>query len=30
MALHVVVRLAGVERARQVLRGHQYDPAPPG
>jgi len=29
MALHLVVRLAGVERARQVRRGIQYDPAPP-
>ena len=29
MALHLVVRLAGVERARQVRRGIQYDPQPP-
>ena len=29
MALHLVVRLAGVERARQVRRGIQYDPEPP-
>jgi transcriptional regulator GlxA family with amidase domain len=29
MALHLVGRLAGVERARQVRRGIQYDPAPP-
>jgi transcriptional regulator GlxA family with amidase domain len=29
MALHLVVRLAGVDRARQVRRGIQYDPAPP-
>lgn len=29
MALHVVVRLAGRERAREVRRGIQYDPAPP-
>ena len=29
MALHLVVRLAGEERARQVKRGIQYDPAPP-
>jgi transcriptional regulator GlxA family with amidase domain len=29
MALHLVVRLAGAERARQVRRGIQYDPAPP-
>ncbi len=29
MALHLVRRLAGVERARQVRRGIQYDPAPP-
>lgn len=27
--LHLVVRLAGVERARQVRRGIQYDPQPP-
>ena len=29
MALHLVARLAGVERARQVRRYIQYDPAPP-
>lgn len=29
MALHLVSRLAGVERAREVRRGIQYDPAPP-
>jgi len=29
MALHLVVRLAGPQRARQVRRGIQYDPAPP-
>lgn len=29
MALHLVARLAGTERARQVRRGIQYDPAPP-
>ncbi len=29
MALHLVVRLAGEDRARQVRRGIQYDPAPP-
>lgn len=29
MALHLVVRLAGVDRARQVRRGIEYDPAPP-
>jgi transcriptional regulator GlxA family with amidase domain len=29
MALHLVARMAGVERARQVRRGIQYDPAPP-
>jgi transcriptional regulator GlxA family with amidase domain len=29
MALHLVVRLAGEERAREVRRGIQYDPAPP-
>ncbi len=29
MALHLVRRLAGEERARQVRRGIQYDPAPP-
>jgi transcriptional regulator GlxA family with amidase domain len=29
MALHLVDRLAGAERARQVRRGIQYDPQPP-
>lgn len=29
MALHLVARLAGAERARQVRRGIQYDPQPP-
>jgi transcriptional regulator GlxA family with amidase domain len=29
MALHLVARLAGVERAREVRRGIQYDPEPP-
>lgn len=29
MALHLVVRLAGRERAREVRRGIHYDPAPP-
>ncbi len=29
MALHIVCRLAGDERARQVRRGIQYDPQPP-
>ncbi len=29
MALHLVRRLAGVERARQVRQAIQYDPAPP-
>jgi transcriptional regulator GlxA family with amidase domain len=29
MALHLVARLAGSERARQVRRGIQYDPQPP-
>ena len=29
MALHLVDRLAGTERARDVRRGIQYDPAPP-
>jgi transcriptional regulator GlxA family with amidase domain len=29
MALHLVVRLAGARRARQVRRGIQYDPEPP-
>ncbi len=28
-ALHLVARLAGAERARQVRRGIQYDPRPP-
>jgi transcriptional regulator GlxA family with amidase domain len=28
MALHLVARLAGVERARQVRRGIPYDPRP--
>ncbi|GAA4749919.1 DJ-1/PfpI family protein [Actinomycetospora chibensis] len=28
MAFHLVVRLVGVERARQVRRGIQYDPEP--
>jgi transcriptional regulator GlxA family with amidase domain len=28
MALHLVARLADVERARQVRRGIQYDPQP--
>ena len=28
MALHLVARLAGVERAREVRRGIQYDPPP--
>ncbi len=28
-ALHLVKRLAGVERARQVRKGIQYDPEPP-
>ena len=28
-ALHLVARLAGVERAREVRRGIQYDPEPP-
>ena len=29
MALHLVHRLAGIDRAREVRRGIQYDPAPP-
>ncbi len=29
MALHLVARLAGEERAREVRRGIQYDPDPP-
>jgi transcriptional regulator GlxA family with amidase domain len=29
MALHLVRRLAGAERARQVRRALQYDPLPP-
>ena len=29
MALHLVTRLVGVERARQIRRGIQYDPQPP-
>jgi transcriptional regulator GlxA family with amidase domain len=29
MALHLVVRLHSVERARQVRRGIQHDPQPP-
>lgn len=29
MALHVVARLAGAERAKQVRRYIQYDPSPP-
>lgn len=29
MALHLVKRLAGAARAREVCRGIQYDPAPP-
>ncbi|MGI9156707.1 MAG: DJ-1/PfpI family protein [Marmoricola sp.] len=29
MALHLVARLAGDDRARQVRRGIQYDPQPP-
>lgn len=29
MSLHLVRRLAGVDRARQVKRGIQYDPQPP-
>ncbi len=29
MALHLVARLAGSDRAREVRRGIEYDPAPP-
>ncbi|GLW98434.1 hypothetical protein [Microtetraspora sp. NBRC 16547] len=29
MALYLVARLAGAERARQVRRNMQYDPQPP-
>ena len=29
MALHLVRRLAGYDRAKQVRRAIQYDPAPP-
>jgi transcriptional regulator GlxA family with amidase domain len=29
MSLHLVARFAGVERAREVRRGIQYDPRPP-
>ncbi len=29
MALHLVARLAGTQRAREVRRGIQYDPQPP-
>ena len=29
MALHLVARLAGIERAREVRREIQYDPTPP-
>jgi len=29
MALHLVARLAGPDRAREVRRGIQYDPSPP-
>jgi transcriptional regulator GlxA family with amidase domain len=29
MALHLVVRLAGADRAREVRRYIQYDPQPP-
>jgi transcriptional regulator GlxA family with amidase domain len=29
MSLHLVARLAGVERAREIRRGIQYDPQPP-
>jgi transcriptional regulator GlxA family with amidase domain len=29
MALHLVVRLAGIPRAQETRRGIQYDPAPP-
>jgi transcriptional regulator GlxA family with amidase domain len=30
MALHLVARLAGVDRAREVRSANQYDPHPPG
>jgi hypothetical protein len=29
MALHLVARLGSVDRAREVRREIQYDPAPP-
>jgi len=29
MSLHLVARLAGLDRAQQVRRGIQYDPQPP-
>jgi transcriptional regulator GlxA family with amidase domain len=29
MALHLVARLADIDRAREVRRAIQYDPAPP-
>ena len=29
MALHLVARLASADRAREVRRAIQYDPAPP-
>jgi transcriptional regulator GlxA family with amidase domain len=29
MALHLVDRLAGTDRARQVKRGIEYEPSPP-
>jgi transcriptional regulator GlxA family with amidase domain len=29
MALHLVARFAGIDRAREVRRGIQYDPRPP-
>jgi hypothetical protein len=29
MALHLVARFAGTERAREVRRAIQYDPKPP-
>lgn len=29
MALHLIARLQGADRAREVRRGIQYDPAPP-
>ena len=29
MALHLVARLAGVDRAKEIRRGIQYDPEPP-